>query len=153
MAALLDCHVVDSEAEPAFDAITDLAAQICDTPIALVSLVDAERQWFKSAKGMGAVRQTERGVSFCAHAINDDVPMEIGDATQDPRFADNRLVVGDLGLRFYCGFPLLTRKDRLALGTLCVNDHFARKLTLEQHWAMRQLAVVTTALIELRRAP
>jgi GAF domain-containing protein len=153
LAALLSCKILDTELEPAFDAVTDLAAFICNTPIALVSLVDTDRQWFKSAKGMDGVRETPRGVSFCAHAIGLPEAMEVEDATLDPRFSDNDLVTGLFGLRFYCGVPLVTRRDGLPLGTICVIDRFPRKLNIEQHWALRQLAAATTELIEMRSLP
>ena len=118
--ALKKLEVLDSEPEPMFDGITELAARICNAPIALVSLVDTNRQWFKSRVGLDAT-ETPRDISFCGHAILSPELFIINDATTDPRFADNPLVVGEPKVRFYAGAPLIN-KEGLALGTLCVID-------------------------------
>ena len=104
--ALIGLRVLDTLPEPVFDAITAAAAAACGVPIALVSLVDADRQWFKSNVGLPGVDQTPREVAFCDHAIRGTRVFEIGDAGRDPRFAANPLVVGDPGIRFYAGAPI-----------------------------------------------
>lgn len=151
LAALAACNLLDTEAEPAFDAITEVAAFVCQTPIALISLVDRDRQWFKAAKGMDGVTETHRDVSFCAHAVAQKLPLEVNDACLDARFTHNELVTGPFGLRFYCGIPLVTKVDGQAIGTLCVIDRVPRLLAEEQQQALEHLAVATTALIDLRR--
>src|SRR5690242_8510683 len=99
LAALLRLGVLDTEPEPAFEDVCRLAAQLCGVPIALVSLVDAERQWFKARVGLAAT-ETPRDVSFCGHAIVSDEPLVVRDALEDPRFSDNPLVLGDPNIRF-----------------------------------------------------
>jgi len=119
--------LLDTPAEQEFDDIISLAACICETPIALISLVDQDRQWFKSRVGL-AVPQTPRNVAFCAHAILGDDILEVQDATEDPRFADNPIVTSDPFLRFYAGIPLKTI-DNYNVGTLCVIDRVPRALS------------------------
>jgi len=147
--ALRSYEVLDTPAEEAFDGLTRLAAQICGTPISLVSLVDAERQWFKSRLGF-AQSQTPRDVSFCAHAIAQPGTLVVPDTCEDARFADNPLVTGDPRLRFYAGAPLRT-PDGHALGTLCVLDTRPRQLSAEQLEALALLARQAQLLLELRR--
>ena len=150
LAILHDYHVLDSLPEQAFDDLTLLAAQICQTPIALISLVDEDRQWFKSKIGLSA-SETSRDVAFCAHAIlNPDGIMEVRDAQRDPRFADNPLVTAEPHIRFYAGAPLVS-PDGLALGTLCAIDHVPRELSDEQKVALRALSRTVVALLESRR--
>ena len=120
LAALKEYHVLDSETEQSYDDITALAAHICEAPIAMVSLVDETRQWFKSRVGLEQ-QQTPREVAFCAHAILQSKPFIVRDATKDRRFADSALVTGEPHIRFYAGIPL-TNPEGLALGTLCVID-------------------------------
>ena len=153
LCALDDYQVLDSAPEPAFDRLTALAADLFDAPIALVSLVDAERQWFKSRHGLDAV-ETPRSQAFCAHAL----PLEPGgtlvveDATRDPRFRSNPLVTGDLGIRFYAG-AVLTGSDGHNLGTLCVIDTKPRPTPdSEDLDRLRNLARVVVDTLELRRA-
>ncbi|MBI5381691.1 MAG: GAF domain-containing protein [Opitutae bacterium] len=140
---------LDSAAEKDFDDIVQLAAAICDVPIALVSLVDRDRQWFKAKIGLN-VCETSRDDAFCAHAILQTEPLVVRDATQDPRFADSSLVQGEPHLRFYAGVPLLAESGE-ALGTLCINDRRPRELTEMQLQALRTLARQVTVLFELRK--
>jgi PAS domain-containing protein len=147
--ALQRYEVLDTGPEQKFDDLTLLAALICQSPIALISLVDAERQWFKSRVGL-TTSQTPRSVSFCGHAILEDDVMVVPDAAADARFADNPLVTGEPNVRFYAGAPLLTPGGQ-ALGTLCVLDRVPRELTPAQLDALRALARQVVAQLELRR--
>lgn len=148
LAALLSFELLDTPAEAMFDNLTILAAQICDTPIALISLVDSERQWFKSRYGLEA-SETPREFAFCAHAINGDTIFEVENATLDPRFSDNPLVTGNPNIRFYAGIPLGDGKGH-NLGTLCVIDRQPRQLNAQQRDALRLLAEQVRCLFELR---
>ncbi|MGG5824613.1 ATP-binding protein [Aeromonas salmonicida] len=149
LAALLAFELLDTPAEAMFDNITMLAAQICNTPIALISLVDAERQWFKSRVGL-SVSETPRELAFCAHAINDDELFEIENALLDPRFRDNPLVTSDPDIRFYAGMPLSDGHGH-NLGTLCVIDRQPRQLNEQQRQSLKLLAQQTVQLFELRQ--
>lgn len=138
--------VLDTLPQEAFDHITALASVICDTPIALISLVDQDRQWFKSRVGLDA-EQTSREVAFCAHAIHDPGQvMVVEDATQDPRFHDNPLVTGQPDIRFYAGAPIVT-DEGYALGTVCVIDRRSRGLSAAQQLALRSLARLVLTLM------
>ncbi len=148
--ALQACKLLDTEPEKAFDDIAHLAAHICQTPIALVSLIDAERQWFKAKVGLDA-SQTHRNLAFCAHAILQKDLLIVPDALADARFADNPLATGEPYVRFYAGVPLTTA-DGFPLGTLCVIDHVPRSLTPEQISALKTLADQVMRQIELRRS-
>lgn len=141
--------VLDTVPEEVFDDLTDLAAHICEAPVALISLVDENRQWFKAKVGT-SLKETSRDISFCAHAILNDDLLLISDATKDPRFHDNPLVTGPQKIRFYAGAPLVT-PDGHALGTLCVLDKKPRKLRSEQQKALRVLARHVVSQLELRR--
>ena len=149
LAALRILGVLDSAPEQGFEDLTLLAATVCDTPVSLVSLVDEHRQWFKSHHGI-ELDQTERDVSFCAHAILEPSRvLEVPDATLDSRFADNPLVTGAQQFRFYAGAPLVT-DEGYALGTLCVLDHRPRRLEPRQRAALEALARQAAAQLKLR---
>ncbi|NNM28424.1 MAG: sensor domain-containing diguanylate cyclase [Akkermansiaceae bacterium] len=147
--ALRDYDVLDTPAEDSYDDITRLAAAICGTPMAAVSLVDRDRQWFKSRVGLDA-EQTGRDEAFCAHAIRDTELFVVPDACKDSRFADNPLVTGDPNIRFYAGAPLVTPGGDV-LGTLCVIDRSTRELSEQQALALRALSRQVMAQLELRR--
>lgn len=132
-----------------FDNLTHLAAEIADVPVALISLVDTDRQWFLSHTGT-PLRETSRSVAFCAHTILQSEMMEIADALDDPRFRDNPLVAGTAHIRFYAGVPLMLASGE-ALGTLCVIDNKPKHLTDAQRRALKTLASSAIAEIELRR--
>jgi len=147
--ALWACGVLDTEAEERFDRFTRIAAALFDVPIALVSLVDRDRQWFKSRRGMDA-RETTRDAAFCAHAILGEDVLQVPDALQDDRFADNPLVTGEPRVRFYAGAPL-TLKNGTHAGTLCLMDHRARNLDGSQLQLLRDLAKLVER--EFRTSP
>jgi signal transduction histidine kinase/ActR/RegA family two-component response regulator len=151
VAALRALGILDTPPEPNYDDLTRLAAQICQVPIALISLVDADRQWFKARVGLDPA-ETPRELSFCAHAIAEpqtDV-FVVPDASADPRFAANALVTGAPHIRFYAGTPLVTH-DGWALGTLCVIDRVPRQLTPDQLHALTTLRRHILDALELRR--
>lgn len=141
--------VLDTVPEEVFDDLTELAARICEAPIALITLVDEKRQWFKSRVGI-TVKETSRDISFCGHAICQSDLFIVPDATRDKRFSHNPLVTADPKIRFYAGAPLVT-PDGHALGTLCVIDKVPRQLTDDQKQALRVLARHVMTQLELRR--
>ena len=149
LAALRQYAVLDTLPEQALDDLTKLASHICEAPIALISLVDEDRQWFKAKVGLGAA-QTSRDVSFCAHALHGPELFIVPDAVLDARFAQNPLVTGEPGIRFYAGAPLLT-PEGVALGTLCVIDRVPRQLNASQQEALRVLSRQVMTQLELRR--
>ena len=137
--------LLDSEADPIFDRITRLTSRVLGVPIALVSFIDADRQWFKSRQGLD-VCETGRDISFCGHAILEDEIFVIEDATLDERFADNPLVAGEFGLRFYAGVPLAGPAGH-RLGTLCVIDKRPRVMTAHDRANLSDLAGIVEAKI------
>ncbi len=148
--ALRDLFVLDSAPEPMFDSLTRLASEICGAPIALISLVDHERQWFKANVGLPGVNETPRDIAFCAHALSADEVFEVEDAREDPRFADNVLVTGRPDIRFYAGAPLVVEPGA-RVGTLCVIDREARHLSDTQREMLRSLANVVSQALAMRR--
>lgn len=148
LAELRKYNILDTEPETAFDSMVQLAAYICQVPIAAISLIDEHRQWFKAIVGVDA-KETPRDVAFCAHTILQDGPMVVPNALDDERFFDNPLVAGGLNIRFYAGVPLVTSSG-FRLGTLCVIDQKQRELTQEQLDAVRTLADSVMAHMDLR---
>jgi diguanylate cyclase (GGDEF)-like protein/PAS domain S-box-containing protein len=142
--------VLDTESEPLFDSLTAAAAALTGRPIALISLVDAERQWFKSNQGLVGFAETPRDASFCAHAILGDGVLEVRDASVDPRFVDNPLVTGSPNIRFYAGAPI-ELSDGLRMGSLCVIDSQPGVLESHQRDALVALAKAAAEALELRR--
>jgi GAF domain-containing protein len=149
IAVLWQYDVLDTVPETMFDDLTELAASICEVPIALISLVDEDRQWFKSKVGL-TVKQTTRDISFCAHAILQKKLFIVPDATKDVRFKNNPLVTGTRKIRFYAGMPL-TAPSGHALGTLCVLDRKPRQLRPEQKRALQILGRHVMSQLEMRR--
>ena len=148
--ALNKLRVLDSPSEVEFDLITDLAASLFGVPVALLSLIDAERQWFKSHHGTDLC-ETDREIAFCSHAIEGDGVFEIPDATADPRFSENPLVTGDPRIRYYAGAPLKLRSGH-KIGTLCLIDFVPRpELDAAQSALLERLAVLAALLLELRQ--
>lgn len=143
--------LLDTAPEPLFDEITKLARQISGAPIALISLVDEDRQWFKANVGIEAATSTSRDIAFCAHAILNDEFMEVEDATKDTRFASNPLVISDPNIRFYAGAPLALPDD-INVGTLCVIDQAPRKLNALQREVLSGLAAITSKALLVRES-
>jgi diguanylate cyclase (GGDEF)-like protein len=138
LSALESIHLLDTEPEERFDRLTRIAKRLFNVPIALVSLIDANRQWFKSCQGL-AIRETSREISFCGHTILQDGLFIIHDTLLDERFRDNPLVVGEPKIRFYAGMPLTVLNGR-KLGTLCLIDHQPRQMSPEDQDLLRDLS-------------
>jgi diguanylate cyclase (GGDEF)-like protein/PAS domain S-box-containing protein len=147
--SMLDAlHLLDTPPEPVFDRVTRLASRLLDVPMALFSLVDADRQWFKSRIGLDAA-QTPREHAFCAHAIGMSAPLVVNDALEDGRFSDNPLVNGPPNIRFYAGVPIRTTAG-LAIGTLCALDTRPRTLSAEETEVLNDLAAILTKEVQYR---
>lgn len=149
LTALRSYDILDTGPEKSFDDLTSLASHVCETPIALISLVDSDRQWFKSKVGLD-LSQTSRDIAFCSHAIEQPDLFVIRDATQDERFSSNPLVVSEPQIRFYAAMPVFSSDGEHALGTLCVIDREPRDLDERQTEALRALARQVQAQLELR---
>lgn len=147
--ALHSANILDTPRERVFDDLARLACRLIEAPLATVSLVDTERQWFKARVGICST-ETPRNISFCAHTILSSEPLIVPDAAADPRFSDSPLVTQSPFIRFYAGVPLMT-PDGFALGAFCVLDSTPRDLTFEQIDTLKMLARVTAALIDQRR--
>ncbi|MGY2896576.1 GAF domain-containing protein [Deinococcus sp. UYEF24] len=151
LAALERYAILDTDPEVSFDRLTRLTARLLRVPIVLISLVDDHRQWFKSCYGLD-LRQTDRSISFCAHALASDDVLVIPDTTQDERFVDNPLVLYGPHIRFYAGAPLVT-PEGLRLGTLCVLDTVPHaEFTAAEQEILQELASSVMSELELRTA-
>ena len=151
IARLLGFEILDTGNDPRLDRLTRLASIICDVPAAMISLIDRNRQWFKSVYGL-PIRETPRDISFCAHAIMDPERIfVVPDTTKDPRFATNPLVTESPYIRFYAGAPLVT-EDRIPIGTFCVVDYKPKQLTEHQLEALRRLSEIAMDMIDIHRS-
>lgn len=146
---LYSYNLLDSRPEADYDELVDLAGYICGCPISLITLIDKDRQWFKSERGSD-VLETTRKDSFCSHAILGNEIMAVDDASKDERFYDNPLVTGEPGIRFYAGSPIVSAAGH-KLGTICVIDHSPKTLTSQQVKALAQLSNQVSRLLELRK--
>jgi len=149
LAALERYAILDTDSEQPFDDLAQLASFICKTPVALISLIDGERQWFKSRVGI-TVTETPREVAFCSTAILQSEVLVVPDALEDERFRNNPFVVEDPHIRFYAGAPLIN-EDGYALGTICVVDLTPRELAPEQRDGLKALSRLVLAQMEFRR--
>lgn len=149
IAALQKYAILDTEPEEAFDDLALLASFVCGAPLAMISLIDENRQWFKSKVGV-SVSQTDREIAICSTAIQQSDVFVVPNALQDERFRNNPLVVGEPNIRFYAGAPLIN-EDGLALGTICVVDRVPRELGPDQRAALQALSRRVLAQLELRR--
>ncbi|HYL65435.1 MAG TPA: GAF domain-containing protein [Candidatus Methylomirabilis sp.] len=149
VAALQKYAILDTEPEQAFDDLVLMASFICNTPIALISLVDEDRQWFKSKVGL-SISETPREIAFCATAIRQPDVFVVPDTLSDERFRNNPLVTSEPHIRFYAGAPLIT-EEGYALGTICVIDRTPREFSPGQRAALEALSRLVLAQLEFRR--
>ncbi|WP_110655910.1 GAF domain-containing protein [Salinicola halimionae] len=145
--ALRDLQLLDSDADKGFDRLTELATQIFDVPMSMITLIDEDRQWFKSRQGL-KVCETPRRISFCGHVVADGQPMVVNNALRDPRFSDNPLVTGSPFIRFYAGFPLFVAPD-VCVGTLCLIGTLPRAFEDTDMDRLKLLAAQAEELIQL----
>lgn len=152
LSSLFEYNILDTLPEQDFDDITKIASEICATPVALITFIDEDRQWFKSKRGLpDEVKSTTREVAFCSHAIlQPEEIMVVPDAKNDERFADNPFVTGPENVNFYAGVPLLSDKG-YPMGTLCVLDNKPREISAEQRQTLKILANQVMRLLELHR--
>lgn len=150
LAELHGLHLLDTPQEPAFDQLIELTSELLQVPIALISLVDAQRQWFKAKKGIDSC-STDRRISFCGHVVADNAPLVVEDASQDVRFADNPLVTGAPYIRFYAGIPLTLADEQHILGTLCIIDTQPRCLSEQESHQLQLLARQVEQLLQLHQ--
>ena len=146
---LHDLQILDTAADPEFDVLVNAASKICNMPMALISLVDEHRQWFKARTGLPDISETPRDIAFCAHAVLEQDVFEIPDTHLDARFADNPMVEGSPGIRFYAGAPLCIA-DGLRIGTLCIMDTLPRRLSAQERQLLKNLATAVVHSIEGR---
>ncbi|MGM8930742.1 GAF domain-containing protein [Salinicola halophyticus] len=145
--ALRGLQLLDSNADKGFDRLTELATKIFELPMSMITLIDEDRQWFKSHQGL-KVCETPRRISFCGHVVADGQPMVINNALRDPRFSDNPLVTGSPFIRFYAGFPLFVAPG-VCVGTLCLIGTLPRAFEDAEMDRLRLLAAQAEELIEL----
>jgi PAS domain S-box-containing protein len=150
LAALHELMVLGSEPEPLFDEFAATASRLCETPIALITLIDSEQQWFKANVGVPGFGSTPRDISFCTRTIESDALLEVPDASEDPRFESNPLVRSGPEIRFYAGAPLVLDTG-LRVGSICVMDHRPRRLDAAQRAMLASLASMVTRALEMRR--
>ena len=145
--ALQSMGILDTPPEEGFDALTRLAAKVCATPVAVVSLIDGDRLWFKSVHGMGT-RTMASTNSFCCEAANSARLLEVPDPLTDPRFAENPLVIGQIGLRYHAGAPIM--HNGIGVGTVCVLDYVPRRMEARQLDSLREMASIAAAMLRSR---
>lgn len=147
LSVLRDLQLLDSSADAGFDRLTELATQIFDLPMSMITLIDEDRQWFKSRQGL-SVCETPRRISFCGHVVADGQPMVVNNALRDPRFSDNPLVTGVPFIRFYAGYPLFVAPE-ICIGTLCLLGTLPREFEQSDMHRLRLLAAQAEELIHL----
>ena len=147
VASLHAMAVLDTPPEEGFDALTRLAARVCLTPVAVVSLIDGERLWFKSVHGLGT-RTMDSSNSFCCEAANSKRLLEVPDPTMDPRFAEHPLVIGQFGIRYHAGAPIM--HCGIAVGTVCVLDYVSRRMAPHALGSLSEMANIAAAMLTAR---
>ena len=147
VAALQSMAILDTPPEEGFDALTRLAANVCATPVAMVSLIDGDRLWFKSVHGLG-MRSMDSDNSFCCEAANSGQRLEVPDPRVDPRFAEHRLVIGPFGLRYHAGAPIM--HAGVGVGTVCVLDYVPRRMDKRALDALSEMASIAAAMLTAR---